>query len=187
MKRKLFSVIILLLSTGSLMAQRVTNAPDNRIIIDCRDMLAGSITDQAKARDTSGTTTTLGANNLSSISSEISNKKVSHYFEVSKSDISSGANWHNGVLACRDMANSDGHGLWRIPTLRELQLIWTLNEALKRTTIGFTPLTATQYRTATEVTATTAYTINFNAGYIVSNSNKTDNRPVRCVRDLTPP
>lgn len=79
-------------------------------------------------------------------------------------------------------------GLWRLPTLRELLLIWILNDRLN-TLSGFTPFGGYYYWTATENNNSAALALNFNtalttiAGATASTA-KTGTNRLRCVRDL---
>ena len=74
-------------------------------------------------------------------------------------------------------------GLWRLPTQRELQLIWIMHEGLKKSG-DFTSFYSGYYWSATEGTTTnSAWAVYFNNG-VTNSTNKTNTYYVRCVRDL---
>ena len=102
-----------------------------------------------------------------------------------------GANYTLGPNATADTGCSQHQGpkggetgLWRLPTQRELMLIWIMHEGLKKSDpTGFTSFTSTNYWSATENNTNIAWGVNFINGSTI-NTSKTSDSYVRCVRDL---
>lgn len=168
-------------------AQRVTIISGNRIIIDSRGMPAETIANQPKARDTSSSNTAIASNTLNNISSTVSNKTISHYFEVMRTDLRQ-ANWLDAVRGCRDYSSGDGDNRWRIPTTRELSLLLLLNTTMSSKGVaGFSPLNQIHW-TGTEKSATESWGLTTTFPHALRFYVKTAATYwVRCVRDLTPP
>ena len=112
------------------------------------------------------------------------NAKMSIKYQVMRTDHTVGTtDWANAYIQCKNY-NGDGGsaGQWRLPTQRELTMIWILHPQL----IGkgsFTAFTATNYWSSSEDTATDAWYVSFSNG-TVSWPAKTSVYKVRCVRDL---
>ena len=85
---------------------------------------------------------------------------------------------------CPMYAGPDGgeDGLWRLPTERELQLIWIMHEGLKKLS-GFTSFNANDYWSATEGNTDNAWYVRFSTA-LTSNHSKTNSNRVRPIRDL---
>lgn len=111
------------------------------------------------------------------------NAKMSIKYQVMRADRSTGTDRASAWALCKSYnGEGGGTGQWRLPTQRELEMIWILHPQL----IGkgsFTALSTNYYWAATEYTATSAWIVSFNNGYVGSNS-KTSSLYVRCVRDL---
>lgn len=136
------------------------------------------------------------------------NEKVSPKFAVSKSDINStgteqtnavmtwaqAAGWNaaanntndevsTAATGCAEYAPAGSFkGDWRLPTQRELILIWVLKKDLEAIS-GFKTFGAGYYWSATEIGSGNGWFVLFAYGY-TSNDGKTINNRVRCVRDL---
>lgn len=176
-KRVILVVFVGILSTTMSYAQKVTQSADGAII-DASGML--NTTTTRKATGTDGTSYTSGSNTDGNIGSAVSNEKVYYKFEVYKSDNSTGSDWLSAVNLCKDLT-VDGGG-WRLPTQRELMLIWVLKPELAKIT-GFISFNAYSYWNSTERDGYQGWYVNFNNGYTIENQ-KYNSYRVRCVRDL---
>ena len=79
---------------------------------------------------------------------------------------------------------SSERGLWRLPTARELLIIYSLKGQLSASSVvGFKPFSSSIYWSATEGISDYSWSVNFDRGY-VSNGAKYSPDRVRCVRDL---
>lgn len=138
-----------------------------------------------KSRETDGTDHTPGSNSRDNIGSSISNEKVYRKFEVSSTD-GPLLTWSGAVDFCKNLT-TDGGG-WRIPTLREVLLIWVLMPDLKSHNFP-APNSRDLYWTATEWKDGYVYYADLR-GWLDSSSTTTDqstklvNRSVRCIRDI---
>lgn len=177
----LVTSILLLISSAS-HGQKVIKDNNSRIIIDSRNMPPTTITAIPKTRITNGTNSNLGSTTIDNLGSAINNGKVYHYLEVSKADMSTSADWLTAVNTCTT-ATTDGGG-WRLPTQRELMLIWILRKKLEKTE-GFTPFVDIYYWGSTESNGSNGWFVGFNSGGTSGSDKKLEYR-VRCVRDITP-
>lgn len=175
-------------------APQGTEAPqvssiNSRAIIDNRNMPAKAITKERKAQTTDGDNSKLGTNDLNNIGSAESNKTVSYYFEVMKTDLNGGTemSWLDAVKGCAAYDSGDGSKTWRLPTQRELMLIWTLHKTLIKKTGLTSFVTSRNYWSATESSSSESWSEGFLTGYTTTSTNKIYTYRVRCVRDLTPP
>lgn len=173
MKKIILIVLLCSLSIGNY-AQRVYKEGEI-FIIECKGMPEASYTKLSKPQYM-GTT----VNGIAGIHREPANEKVAYKFEVAKEDIADTKSYSNSLSACGGKGDK-----WRSPTQRELQLIWTMHEGLKKLD-GFTPLAQTDYWSATYSISTDsqAYLVNFATGKTYSNT-KTPKYSVRCIRDIT--
>lgn len=153
-------------------------------IIECAGMPEGSYTKLAKPRTTDGTNSTQGSlDMLVNIGAPLNDDKVAYKFEVASADSSvAGYDWLAGVNVCAGLSG----GNWRLPTKRELTLIWIQHEKLKSLS-GFTPLVESSYWGATEFKSTQSYTHSFGAtvGSGGPGLKTTSSYKVRCIRDIT--
>ena len=91
--------------------------------------------------------------------------------------------WTTAYNQCKSYnGEGGGAGQWRLPTQRELSMIWILHPQLIGKG-GFSAFGANYYWSATENLATYAWGVNFTNGDVL-NYNKTSTCRVRCVRDL---
>lgn len=152
-----------------------------QVIIDARGLPNGAVTTTKKSRTTTGTNSTVCKQDETDIASNINNEKVYQKFEVSQTDNStSTTTWSAAVYLCAGLA-TDG-GSWRLPTQRELMLIWVLHSQLKKI-FNFEPFVATYYWSASESNTSNGWVVDFSYGGTYS-YNKTGNIRVRCVRDI---
>lgn len=111
------------------------------------------------------------------------NAKMSIKFQVMRKDRSVSTDWANAWALCRSYDSEGGRaGEWRMPTLRELQMIWILHPQLIEKG-GFTAFYVSNYWSASEASASYAWLVRFVSGGVYDRA-KTDLPYVRCVRDL---
>lgn len=112
------------------------------------------------------------------------NAKMSIKFQVMRANHTVGTtDWATAYNQCKSYNGEGGAaGQWRLPTQRELMMIWILHPQLIGKG-GFTAFVASYYWSATEGNATNAWYVSFGSGY-VNIYNKTVTYRVRCVRDL---
>lgn len=136
--------------------------------------------------------------------SDAANQTVSPRFAIAKTDLV-GINWAtaNGWTSAANSSSGTGTvaspatgcqayfelgapaGTWRVPTQRELYLIYTVRKELVTNLVGFVDFLTdgTQYWSSTTNSATEAWTMDFSVGAMM-NRTKTTQYRVRCVRDL---
>lgn len=87
-----------------------------------------------------------------------------------------------GCAAYQGPEGADAKGSWRLPTARELTLIWTLTDKLAA--LGYTPL-ANQYYywAASEATKDRAYILQYPSGSFIDVPKWNKGR-LRCIKDL---
>lgn len=155
-----------------------------KVIIDAFDM---PHTTAKKAQSTTATNNNnVQANVYTDIASATSNEKVYRKFEVSKVDVlKDGTDWLSAINNCKGLTHNGSSG-WRLPTQRELILIWVLKTKLEQVN-GFNKFTNGTYWSATEyeyVLFRSSWYVSLtdgNAAYLM----KDQKVPfVRCVRDL---
>ena len=151
------------------------SANGTSFIIECRGMPEASYTKTAKPTT------------QDELKTAETNKKVAYKFEVANEDLTSGGsgtwtdgktNWENAYAVAIDK----GEG-WRLPTQRELMLIWLMKEALAKFNPLFNSLATGYYWSATEDGAGNAWYVSINGGYTGTDDETFDNR-VRLVRDI---
>lgn len=155
------------------------------VIIDSRNgMPAGAITATPRPLVTDGTDTAMGTNTTDNLSSTVNNAKVYHYFAVSKVGNSTGSNWSNTFTVCRNYNSGDGTAKWRLPTQRELMLMYILKDPL--VTAGVASLSTSYVWSSWESDNNNSWVVTFTNGYTGNIHSKSSPYIVRCVRDLTP-
>lgn len=110
------------------------------------------------------------------------NAKMSPKFQVACTNLAA-ATWASAYDGCKKYAYEGGTtGQWRLPTLRELTMIWVLYPQLWGKG-GFTGITSSRLWTCTETDTTGAMMVGFGYGdtYAIP---KTDKCIARCVRDI---
>ena len=132
--------------------------------------------------------------------------RMSRKFRVQKAQSqSSKVTWSDAVSYC-DNLTEEGYSDWRLPSQRELMMIWILggnsdvasgdknntgvgsaskpvNTPYIYQQSGFTAFSAGYYWTASVVLDPYAWNVFFNNGYTYNYINKTNSNFVRCVRD----
>ena len=124
------------------------SASGTSFIIECKGMPATSYTTYAKPTTEAD------------LKTDTPNKTVAYKFEVAATDASESLTWADAWSLA-----TDAEGDWRLPTQRELMLIWLMKDALEQ--LGsFTPLARDYYWSATESSSynNNAWFFNFGAG-----------------------
>jgi len=123
--------------------------------------------------------TTTPAHNESPWNGNVSGLNVyGKTFEVAKADASISSAWSNAVKVCASYKQySDDAGTWRLPTVRELKLIYDKRSVLTSANLP----NSNYYWSATGITSSSAWRVLFSSGTVTSSNSA--NR-VRCVRDL---
>lgn len=159
-------------------AQRVYVDNAGRVVIDCCNMDDDFISKDKKDRTTDATESCYGTNSSDNLSSEVSNQKVYYQFQVSTSD-GDESDWVTAMTK---------NNVWRLPTQRELMLIYALQPELEEQS-GFEAFIPASYWSATESLDYDpsyegySYSLNFKDGTVVL-SPKSTRLYVRYVRDM---
>lgn len=177
-KRLLIVLMAAVLGMPGVYAQKVV-VDGIKTIIDASET---NHTTHKKPQTTTGTNSTSCTQSISDIASPINNEKVYKKFEVSKTDNSTTSNWSESIDLCAKLA-TDGVG-WRLPTQRELMLMWVLKGELERTS-GFIPfVVAKSYWSATEEDSDFGANVRFDNGFTSGFLKRSPDYRVRCVRDI---
>lgn len=109
---------------------------------------------------------------------------VSAWFEVAENDIAAIKGYQvNGGNSCAGYSQESGPaGTWRAPTTRELKLIYDKKDELT----GVSPFQNSAYWAGTRYSYDDFWFINFSTGEISHSNHNASQRPVRCVRDISP-
>lgn len=187
---KLF--LLLVLFSVDLSAQTATTVSGYPVIDLSALNPLGAVLSSAEAstrrtqmnQQTPSNTTFLGVGESVSGHNGTWNAKMSIKFQVMRANHTVGTtDWTTAYNQCKSYnGEGGGAGQWRLPTQRELMMIWILHPQL----IGkgsFTAFDANYYWSASEDNAASAWVVNFYGGN-VSRTNKTNSYYVRCVRDL---
>lgn len=185
MKTVLTAVAAVMLSVGGY-AQTVTKS-EKGAMIDCSALKSDGFTKVHKARTTFGTNNNSIPikENATDIASKVSNDKIYYKFEVhgTSNSTSMAAGWRGAIDLC---AGLYGGLEWRLPTQRELMLIYVLHPELKEVT-DFEPfLGGADYWSATQGSSGSyGWDMYFNDGHTSFINLKTDrSNRVRCVREI---
>lgn len=170
------------------LSSTVVTDNESRIIIDSRSLPAKAITTTSKVLSTQATNSAMTPDKTSTdLASMESNKALFHYFAVSKVENAVSSDWLNAYTVCKQYNPGDGStGKWRLPTQRELMLMWILKDRL--TSLGVASFSSGGHWSATEHSNENSWYVNFSNGHTGSSAPvKSGNLRVRCIRDLTPP
>lgn len=195
MKRILLLVMFAgLMASAGCFAQKVYK-DGNKVILDlsvASGMPAGVVTDQSKYMGFTPSGNALGANN--GISGSI-NATVFQKLEVAPNDLNAAGaisstgtmtmNWVTAFNGCKGL-NYNGGGGWRLPTQRELQLIYIFKPAIEQIFAEASISTAffdAYYWSSTEQNASNSWAVRLSDGYALNNPKANTSR-VRCVREL---
>lgn len=185
--------VLLFQSVSSLSAQVVSTSADGPVIDLSALNPLGCVLSSSEAvtRRTAMYASGAPSNNaLLSVGLNVSghngtwNAEMSTKYQVMRANHTVGAtDFVSAWNACKTYNGEGGSaGTWRLPTQRELDMIWILHPQLIGK-VGFTAFGATDYRSSTEYDASQAWYIAFSNGY-PNYSSKTAARNVRCIRDL---
>ena len=158
-------------------AQKVVVDGAGRVIVDASAIPHTTV---PKARRTDATASSAGTNTLGNLSSKVSDEKVFQKFEVRKYDSTHELSWSNALTYCHDLLE-DGGG-WRLPTGRELSLMYLLRYELLRDA-NF--ILNNSHWSATEYDWKFAYALSniSHSGHFLKDSHSAY---ARCIRDITP-
>jgi hypothetical protein len=175
MKKIVVIVFAGLLVSAGLQAQKVC-IENNKVILDmtvAAGMPAGAITNVSK---------------INSTGSLADNLQVFQKLEIAPSDLGS-MNWTDAMAGCKNK----GAG-WRLPTLRELLLIYIFKDALDTAFSGLSPkgdALSYTYWSATEGNVSNAGNVTFTGNVLfighTTSASKATKYSVRCVREVTTP
>lgn len=168
------------------------------VVIVLRDDKGG--VDEANLFSSRQTASPTGAENST-------DNRMSRKFRVQKANPGLSKTWDDAVSYC-DNLTEEGYSNWRLPTQRELQLIWLLGGNSNVTSgdkndtgvgsgsvplytpylyqqSGFTAFAADVYWLATHISSggTDVWVVSFHYGNTFSSSSWVSSRYVRCVRD----
>ncbi|WP_455638331.1 Lcl C-terminal domain-containing protein [Parabacteroides sp.] len=111
------------------------------------------------------------------------NAKMSGKFQVMSTDLVK-SYWATAYRLCKEYnGEGGGAGQWRLPTQRELYMIWVLHPQLIGKG-GFVEFTTARYWSATEMDTSNAWIVNFHSGSMYTISKGSTQEVVRCIRDL---
>lgn len=174
-KNLLTAIAVVVLSTSVGYAQRVV-VENGRVIIDASEM---PNTTTKKPNKTTATNATSCTQDATDIASAVNNEKVYKKFEVSKVMNRASFTWRDAIDLCAN-STTDGGG-WRLPTQRELMLMWVLKGELEATN-GFEVFSGITYWSATQHNSAQKWCVLFQNGFTGVNS--TSPYLVRCIREL---
>ncbi|WP_455640432.1 Lcl C-terminal domain-containing protein [Parabacteroides sp.] len=118
------------------------------------------------------------------------NAKMSGKFQVMRNDLTEEPiNWTTAYNRCKNYdGEGGGVGQWRLPTQRELSMMWILHPQLigkgDITPLYFNLFNSYGHWSATECTALTAWQVYFGDGSMTNVDKASSKCRVRCVRDL---
>jgi hypothetical protein len=193
--KKMFMILFagLLVSAG-LSAQKVY-LDGTKVILDLTEttgMPAGAVTDESKTALYADATPKGNDTIKNNTNNAAINARVFQKLEVAPKDMntSRGMNgtgtmemtWAEAFNGC--IKSTYNGGSWRLPTQREMMLVWIFRDAMEA--LGDSFLSTALYWCATETNASSAAYVNFNPGANNPNATKTYLHRVRCVREVTP-
>ena len=112
--------------------------------------------------------------------------RVAAKLQVARNNVATtGLNWSTAVRLCASYGESSTDaGSWRLPTLRELRLIYVFCLMTKQASSVSVSMDNYTYWAATEQTTSNAWGLNFVSGRVFTLSKSSTVGYVRCVRDL---
>lgn len=159
------AVVVLSVSVGHAQSVERLLFDQQHPVINCEAMPASAYT-----------TTTKGKTE-DELKTGAANSQVYKRFAVSGKENSRGAKWSDAFTVCSGISG----GGWRLPTQRELMLIWVLKKELMWGNAD--PLEEGSYWCATESGENLSWLMFFSNGTLYSFSRSTQ-AMVRCVREL---
>ena len=183
-KRILFILLIAgLIAPAGLMAQKISKV-GSAIILDSTGgeagggLPTGAVTNVKKYTGSYGTPANSGSTLSNNTHLGTINAQVYEKLEIASADNGSATDWTAAFNGCK---NTTPVGQWRLPTQRELMLIYIFRSAI--VPLGGSTFAAGNYWVSTESTTYNAWFVSFGNGS-TSNGAKTSNYRVRCVREL---
>jgi len=195
MKRILFiALVTALMAPVGLMAQKVYKDSQGRVILDMTEtgegigMPAAAVTNTSKtalyASFTPSNTTMGTISGSSNNQGNAINVAVYEKLEIATQDEASGLSWDVAFNTCKSLTG----GGWRLPTQRELMLIYVMKPAIESfpgmTAFHNTPLCF--YYSATEAVGTTIFALLMPEGAMLTTNKASVAGRARCVREVTP-
>ena len=195
MKKIVFILLIAeLLAPVGLMAQKVYK-DGTKIILDMTVMAGmpiGAVTSTAKYDATymgSNTPVNSGSTMADNVHNQAINAMVYQKLEVAPQDLGTSGlasgtmtmNWATAFTACKGL-NHNGTG-WRLPTQRELMMIWIFKDAINALNTSGTSFSTRHFWASTEISANIAWMAAIESG-LTSSYTKSQLAYVRCVREL---
>lgn len=168
LKMLLTAIAVAIISSCTVYAQKVTFNEDNGTkfaTIDCFGMDPGVYTDVKKGNDPDY------------LKTAEANAKIYHKFTFTANNDTAGKGWTKAFEHCGNLGSG-----WRVPTFRELMLMWVLTPEL-----GDMRLYLTDYLSATELVD------NVNEYWVIAGNDGASYHPVktgpylgvlRCIKEL---
>lgn len=184
-------LLLLTFAAGSISAQVVTTSGGYPVIDLSALNPLGVVLSSAEAasrrtlmnQQTPSNTVLLSVGNTVSGQNGSWNARMSIKYQVMRADLGATTDWASAWKACASYnGEGGGAGSWRLPTQRELLMIWILNPQL----IGkgsFTTFSTYFYWSSSENDATSVWGVSFGSSSVYNNV-KANSFYVRCVRDL---
>jgi hypothetical protein len=192
--KKIFVILFAgLLFPAGLQAQKVYK-DGTKVILDltvAAGMPASAVTTDSKTAQYAGANPVNAVIHITNnLEREIINATVFQKLEIALSDLKNGStetfNWATAFTTCRSLSHN-GSSDWRLPTQRELMLIWIFRPALESVlgsiTGGSNFTNDSYYWGATESGASNASNMIISSGYIYHISKENLYR-ARCVREV---
>ena len=168
-----------------------------RIILDSRvsaGMAAGMQTDVSKTAVYDTKTPSSSSEIADNRANAILNAVVYHVLEIAPGDLNGGAiaatgapiSWLNAYNGCKSLTHN-GNSDWRLPTERELILMWIFKPAIEDLNGVLFASGENQYLSATEQSGSSVWSVRFSDGDVAYGSKSSPtSRYARCVREVTP-
>ena len=180
---KIYSMLIIfisILSTQDLYSQKVYKNAENKIILDLgpdSGFPQGAVTTTKGVKVITPNASSLGANNDHNGSI---NATLYYKLEIAPSDYSAGSDWVTAYNGCKG-ATINGTTGWRLPTQRELMLIYLFKDYIGELGSAFG---ASNYWSATEGSAPASWYVGFSLGNACNYAKANTSLRARCTRDL---
>ena len=207
MKQKLLTILLaILIAPIGLTAQEVY-MESGKVILDMSDtgegigLPAGAViaTPKYVGKDTAPASGTLlfGAGDVTNLVTGSINATVYRKLEIAPRDMGTsgvlvasgtgdGMSWTNGFNRCKSLSyNGITANKWRLPTQRELTLIWIFKTAIDDLIGGSTTFIGNLYWTSNENDASNVWHVDFSTGVVWYNPKSYTSNRVRCVREIT--
>lgn len=176
-----------ILGTQEATAQKVYKYSEGVIILDCSS--DSGFPKNAATTESGKKTIDPSQSNTDNSETGPINQTVYVKLQVANQDETSTMTWQNAYTACTSKNATNGESGWRLPTQRELMLIWIFRSAFESFTPTFTTFKTGQYWSATRNNNGCCYTHFGNNdgnadGYSPNNGGANSTFNVRCVREI---